>query len=303
MADINKCGLYVIIKNVEQLKKTFSIIKELNKKQISMHFETVNENGKKKNYLKISEYGFDEKVGLMVKHEMYEDEDKFKCVNEQNAYNTNFSDVCVQLDYLDEIFKKLTNNNTVIFYTYFTIEDLKISISTESATDEITIPTLYNEVDYDELSIDRFIPVCQVLIRTQLLNEKLKSFSKFCEYITLICTKDTLMMQTPQTENSKINIKKSIKNDQKITGVDIDMKDNKEAIIQSTYVMKFLKIISKIDDKFCESVNLYFIQTNVKDNYLLLLSYSYNNNETLKIMFVPKNIELVEEENVNQINY
>lgn len=303
MADISNCGLYVIIKNVEQLKKTFSIIKELNKKEISMHFETINENGEKKNYLKISELGFDDKVGFTVKHEMYNDDDKFKCLTGQNAYNTNFANVCVQLEYLDEIFKKLTNNNTVIFYTYLKDEDLNISITSESATDDISIPTLYNENEYDELPTDKFIPVCQVLIRTQLLNDKLKSFNKFCEDITFICTSETFILQTPQTINAKLTIKKSIKNDKTPTGVAIKMFDDNNMIIQSTYVMKFLKIISKIDDKFCESVNLYFIKTASKDNYLLLLSYSYNNNENMKIMFLPKDIEIVREENSEQINY
>lgn len=306
MVDISQCGLYIIIKNPEQIKKTLSIIKELGKRFITLHFETTYDNDKnKKNYLKINEYGFNGKVMFSVKHEMYNDDDKFKCLTEQNAFNTNFSDVCVQLEILDEIFKKLTNNDTVIFYIYINDENLNISVISESTVEENNIAT--NEVDNDEFLMDNTIPVCQILMKTQLLNETLKSFNKFCSDITLICTPDTFIFKTPQIANSNIVKTKSIKNDKTVSGVHININekviDPKNMIIQSTFIMKFLKIISKIDDKFCESVNIYFLQTTINDNYILLLSYSYNSNETMKISFVPKNIDPIKDENSDQIDY
>lgn len=310
MGDISNCGLYVIIKNPEQIKKTLSILKELNKKQITMHFESVNENGEIKNYLKINEKGFDQKVIFSVQHEMYSDSDKFKCLTD-SIYKTNYSEVCVQLDLLEETFKKLNNNSQVIFYTYINDENLNISIVSDSIVEENSFHT--EEVEYNEdIVLENFKKVCQIVMKTSVLNETLKSFSKFCEDITLICTPNTLIFQTPQTPNSKLTKKKSIKNDGTTTGVTIKINDNllkdpkfdiNKFLVQSTYVMKFLKIISKIDDKFCENVNMYFLETIFKDIYILLLSYSYNVNETMKIIFTAKNIETVKEENSEQIEY
>ena len=57
MANFERSGLYVVIKNVEQLKKTFATINALKGgKEITMHFETITvnkETNEKINVLKI----------------------------------------------------------------------------------------------------------------------------------------------------------------------------------------------------------------------------------------------------------
>ena len=81
MANINKSGLYVVIKNVNQLKKTINIINTLKSgKEINMHFTSEEIEGEKKNFLKISEDGINDSVSIVIQHELYSDEDKFKCV-------------------------------------------------------------------------------------------------------------------------------------------------------------------------------------------------------------------------------
>ena len=228
---------------------------------------------------------------------MYDEDDKFKCLT-QSSYNTNFSDVCVKLKFLDEIFKKLSDNDQVILYTYLTDEDLKISITSQGVLDEISLST--DEIDYQNLDMDYMDhSICNVLMKTSKFNETIKKFSKFGDNIQLICTKKSFIFQTPKMVNSSLQRRTVFTNVQnnfdenKADCVQIQFNDdvNDNIIIQSTYVRDFLKVINKVDDKCIQSMNIYFIKTQYPDNYFLLLAFTISQNEYIKIIFVPKNIE------------
>ena len=80
MANFERSGLYVVIKNVEQLKKTFATINALKGgKEITMHFETITINkdtNEKINVLKINEKGINESEGITNNNTLYNDPDK-----------------------------------------------------------------------------------------------------------------------------------------------------------------------------------------------------------------------------------
>jgi len=317
MADINNCGLYVNIKNVAQLKRTFSIIKELKKQNIMLRFETIevptDYGMERRNFLKISEKGCEGHITFIIQHELYNDADKFKCVPTTDIGN-NFSEVIVKLDVLEETFKKLNDDSQVLFYMFLNDNTkLNINIQDGQIYKEIVINTLEDdEIQIIDFHLEQFNYVCCAKILTKIFNQELKQITKNTQEIQLTCTSSSLRFSTPRDSQVQMNTTITIGDNLAIimtnnNNDDLTEEERKDAaeqmLIVSTYYSECFRLLSRIDEKFCESVYLYFIPLNENNLYSLVLSYSYNTNESMKIILIPKNIRQQTNINNDQIDY
>ena len=302
MANINKSGLYVVIKNVNQLKKTINIINTLKSgKEINMHFTSEEIEGEKKNFLKISEDGINDSVSIVIQHELYSDEDKFKCVSNYNTCKS-YSTICVESKILYDIFKSIDNNYTVIFYIYLNESSLRISITNNSTfSQELKIATI--DPNYDE-TLAHYKTSCCVMMNTKVLTNNIKLYNKFTEDLVLLCSNNSLSFES-STLSSNIESRTilSANDSDVIIKASSSITDIEKMIIKSTYPMKCMMLVTKIDDQFCEKVTIHFIPTIVSDIYAIMFYYSISKDEYIKITILPKNTKSNSNENNDQIEY
>lgn len=307
MANINKSGLYVVIKNVDQLKKTITIINTLKAgKDITLHFATEMIDGEKRNFLRINEDGINDSVAISVQHELYADEDKYKCLDDPAKYKVSYSNVCVESKILYDIFKSVNNNFTVIFYQYLNESSLRISISNNSTfSQELKIATI--DPVYDDNSNIKYKTACCVMMKTKTLNDNIKLYNKFGEDIVLMCSNNSLTFESPHTAASTIEststLTKGDNPDDIVIKPGKSIVDADKMIIKSTYPMKCMMLVSKVDDQFCDNVTVLFINTTVANNYAVVFNYTFDKNEFVKITILPKNSRTNDDENSEQINY
>ena len=308
MANFERSGLYVVIKNVEQLKKTFATINALKGgKEITMHFETITvnkETNEKINVLKINENGINESVGITIQHELYSDPDKYKCIDDKSTHRI-YSNICVDSKTLYDIFKGLNNNYTVIFYVYLNESSLRINITCNSFLQDLKIPTI--DIPFSETNMNKYSFDCCVMMNTKTLNDNIKLYNKIIDDLTIRCTNKSLTFKTystsPNSIESTTTLQKGTNQDDIIIFPNEKIQDSESMIIKSTYPMKCLMLVSRIDEQFCEKVTLMFIKTKIGKNYAIIFNYSYDKNEFIKIIVLPKNITTNNDENSEQINY
>ena len=122
-----------------------------------------------------------------------------------------------------------------------------------------------------------------------------------------MCTNKSLTFKTysasPNSIESTTSLQKGTNQDDIIIFPNEKLKDSNSMIIESTYPMKCLMLVSRIDEQFCEKVALMFIKTKINDNHAIIFNYSYDKNEFVKIIILPKNIKTNNDENSEQINY
>lgn len=311
MANFERSGLYVVIKNVEQLKKTFATINILKAgKEITMHFETITvnkETGEKINVLKINENGINDSVGITVQHELYSDPDKYKCIDDQTKQNRTYSNICVESKILYDIFKSLNNNCTVIFYVYLNESSLRINITSDAFLQDLKIPTI--DMSFCEPKIDKYKFECCVMMSTKTLNDNIKLYNKITDDLTIRCTNNSLTFKSSSTAPNSIESTSTLQKGKGSNPDDIVILPSKSVadvdsmIISSTYPLKCLMLVSRIDEQFCEKVTLMFIKTVIANNHAVIFNYSYDKNEYVKITILPKNTKSNNDENSDQINY
>ena len=308
MANFERSGLYVVIKNIEQLKKTFATINALKGgKEITMHFETITvnkETNEKINVLKINENGINDSVGITIQHELYSDPDKYKCLDDISKHRI-YSTICVESKILYDIFKGLNNNCTVIFYVYVNESALRINITCNSFLQDLKIPTI--DMTFCESKIDKYKFECCVMMNTKTLNDNIKLYNKITDDLTIRCTNKSLTFKTystsPNLIESTSTLQKGTNPDDIIIFPNEKLKDSGSMIISSTYPLKCLMLVSRIDEQFCEKVTLMFVKTVVANNHAIIFNYSYDKNEFVKITVLPKNTKTNNDENSEQINY
>ena len=308
MANFERSGLYVVIKNVEQLKKTFATINALKGgKEITMHFETITvnkETNEKINVLKINENGINESVGITIQHELYSDPDKYKCIDDKSTHRI-YSNICVDSKTLYDIFKGLNNNYTVIFYVYLNESSLRINITCNSFLQDLKIPTI--DIPFSETNMNKYSFDCCVMMNTKTLNDNIKLYNKITDDLTIRCTNKSLTFETfstsPNSIESTTTLQKGTNPDDIIIFPNEKLEDSDSMIISSTYPMKCLMLVSRIDEQFCEKVTLMFVRTKIANNHAIIFNYSYDKNEFVKITVLPKNTKTNNDENSEQINY
>ena len=89
---------------------------------------------------------------------------------------------------------------------------------------------------------------------------------------------------SPNSIESTTTLQKGTNQDDIIIFPNEKIQDSESMIIKSTYPMKCLMLVSRIDEQFCEKVTLMFIKTKIGKNYAIIFNYSYDKNEFIKII-------------------
>lgn len=315
MVDINNCGLYVVINNVEQFKKTFSIINILKsaQKEITLKFITEEKDGIVNNYMRIDESGIKNSIEIYVQHKLFSDSEKFKCLNDPK-YKGAFNTVCVDSKSLCEIFKGLNNTFNVIFFIdKMDTSNLGIHITNNSTfLRDFPLQILTPNIDDDTDNINDYPFKCCAMLGTKALNENIKFYNKFTDNIKICCTinsltfesvgKNSFGSQSIKTVLKGTSDEKQVENGYIYITPGSDIEDPDMMIVESTYAVAHLNIVSKIDEQFCNSVFMMFVETKINNNYVIIFDYSYSNDEFIKIIVAPINIK-TNETNNDQLNY
>ena len=294
MASINY-GLYVVIKNVEEFKKTISILKELSYSNVILKFET--DSTTQKNYITICEALNNNCLIVIVQMEMYSDKDKFRVLNKPERQH---SMINVSVNTLFDCFKSLNNNYTIVFIMY---EDYKLHINCSTTsiiknyefnTDEIK--DFIKNINLDNIPLECTIQINNMRDINNFIKEILKDE---CSQLRIMCTNKDFSIASVSNDNNSVKRNITFMNNYDNEGVnihpgnDIDF-DN--MVISANYNKSYFKILSKIDSQ----VNLSIY--NYNQNYLLVICYQYNTNEWIKIVIAPYEI-ITKDHNDDQIEY
>lgn len=310
--DIEQCGLYVVIPNLDLLKKTFAILCQLSNENVVLHFE---HNEKlNKNLLCIDKTA--EIDNIVIRLSMCDEKDKFKCSNDISKYRYDYANMCVNVKQVYESIKKLKNCSIIFYKQYYDVKNkrkedfskLNILILDNLSSKVSNVGINLLDGEYKEINILNFRHVCEVIIPTNNLINDLSDIKS--PDINIRCTSSELRLSTCHTTQTEPT--RQITYCKGTTENDIqfifpknhnDKIDENKFLVNLTYNKESFNMISKIDAQYYSRTSLRFLSLNDDNYYALGCYYGVNLNEYIFIIIPPKADDEDIEENSEQINY